>query len=129
MGNISYIRRHGRLLEVETIYRGEAKKRKGEPFLLLTHRDAVRGFMALGIPRALVWYALLYRVWAEKSKTVRVPTKLLRAWGVERRNWSRALTRLEQADLIRIDERRHGNAARVTLLPPKMGLKRPGRWD
>jgi hypothetical protein len=119
VGNISYIRRHGRLIEVETIEPGgPAKKHKGEPFLLLTHRDAVRGFLALGSPKALVWYAVLYRAWAEKSKTVRVPTKLLRSWGVGRWNWSRALVQLEQAGLIQIDERRHGGAAKVTLLPP-----------
>jgi hypothetical protein len=100
MGNISYLRRHGRLLEVETIeLGGPAKKRKGEPFLLLTHRDAVRGFMALESPKALVWYAVLYRTWAEKSKTVRLPTKLLRSWGVDRWTWWRALIRLEQAGL------------------------------
>jgi hypothetical protein len=119
MGNISYIRRHGRLIQVETIEPGGAKKRKDEPFLLLTHRDAVRGFLALGSPKALVWYALLYRVWAEKVKTIRVPTKLLRSWGVGRWTWSRALRELEQAGLIKIYERRHGCAAKVTLLSPK----------
>src|SRR5262245_40867164 len=91
--------------------------RKQEPFLLLTHRDAVRGFF--GKPQALVWYALLYRVWAEKSKTVRVPTKLLCSWGVSRWARWRALTRLEQAGLIQIYECRPGQTARVTLMPPR----------
>jgi hypothetical protein len=118
MGEVSYIRRQGRLIEVETIEpKAPAKKRHGgEPFLLLTHRDAVRGFLAVKNPHALVWYALLYRSWAEKAQTVRVPTKLLRSWGLERRVWARALVRLEWAGVIRV-ERRSGTAARVTLLP------------
>jgi hypothetical protein len=126
MGNVSYIRRDGRLIEVETIeFGGPAKKRKGEPFLLLTHRDAVRGFLAAKSSEgALVWYALLYRVWAKKSKTIRIPTKLLRSWGLSRWSWSRALVRFEQAGLIRIEERRKGGAAKVTLLPPQ--LKKDG---
>jgi hypothetical protein len=50
------------------------RKRRAEPFVQITHSDAVAGYMALGVPTALVWYALLYREWAEKRGTVRVPT-------------------------------------------------------
>ena len=90
-------------------------KRQTMAFVQLTHVDAVAGFKALRNSGSLVWYALLYRAWIEKSRTVRLPTKLLQSWGVLRGTRSRAITRLERAGLIRV-ERGAGKAARVTLL-------------
>jgi hypothetical protein len=86
-------------------------------FVKLTPADAVAGFKALGCIKALVWYALLFRAWTEKSDTVRVPTALLRSWGVNRKTWARALTRLERAGLIQT-ERRHGKSVVCRLLRP-----------
>jgi hypothetical protein len=109
---------------IAAIQRDEAAKRKGavsrrrrqdDLFVQITHRDAVAGFMALGCPFALVWCALLYREWAEKRGTVRLPTALLRSWGINRWSWGRALARLEKAGLVTV-ERRPGQAARVTLV-------------
>jgi hypothetical protein len=91
------------------------RKRRAEPFVQITHSDAVAGYMALGVPTALVWYALLYREWAEKRSTVRVPTALLRSWHLRRWVWARALARLEAGGLIEV-ERRRGRAAKVTIV-------------
>jgi hypothetical protein len=64
-----------------------------------------------------VWCALLYRTWAERRAQVRLPTTLLKSWGVHRNVWGRALTRLEAAGLIRV-ARRPGRSAMVTMLKP-----------
>jgi hypothetical protein len=109
---------------IAAIQRDETAKRKGavprhrrqdDLFVQITHRDAIAGFAALDCPFALVWCALLYREWAEKRSTVRLPTALLRSWGINRWTWGRALARLERAKLITV-ERRPGQAARVTLV-------------
>jgi hypothetical protein len=106
------------LEKIAAIQRAELTKpprKRREPFALITHTDAVAGFKALRNLGALVWYALCYRAWAEKSRTVRLPTKLLQSWGVHQKPRSRAIARLERAGLIRV-ERAPGRAARVTLL-------------
>lgn len=109
--------------KIAAIQRDEAAKRKGairrrrqdDLFVQITHQDAIAGFAALDCPFALVWCALLYREWAEKRSTVRLPTALLRSWGINRWTWGRALAHLEEAELVTV-ERRPGRAARVTLV-------------
>jgi hypothetical protein len=92
-------------------------ERQKNRFVQLTHADAVAGFKALNCPVALVWYALLYRAWAEKSDAVKVPTTLLRSWGVHRLTWIRAVNRLERAGLIQT-QRQRGRAVICYFMRP-----------
>jgi DNA-binding transcriptional regulator YhcF (GntR family) len=66
---------------------------------------------------ALVWYAILFRAWATSSNAVKLPTVLLRSWGVNRWTWNRAVSRLERAGLIEI-ERGPGQAVTCHLVHP-----------
>jgi hypothetical protein len=118
MSGVRYVISHGRRIEVETLDVGATPKRRKQcdAFVMLSHRDAVAGFSALGCPAALVWCALIFRAWEVKSNTIRVPTALLRSWGVSRWAWQRALAKLDRRGLIRIDEFKPGRAAQVTLL-------------
>jgi hypothetical protein len=83
--------RHGQLVEVETIeitgLPPSRPARQKDLFVKLPVAETVAVFTALGCPVALVWYALNFRKWAEKSDTIRMPTALLRSWGVKRKTW------------------------------------------
>ena len=117
MAKQQYVIRHGRRVAIKTLNPTPAKpkRKKAEPFTMIAHTDAAKGFAALGCLAALVWYGLLHREWAERRRTVRLPTALLRSWGVDRWAWGRALVHLERAGLITV-ERRPGCAPEVTLL-------------
>jgi hypothetical protein len=81
----------------------------------MPNEAAMAGFRALHCPQAFVWFYIHYRVWAEKNRTVPLASKTLVAAGVNRRVKYRALIRLEQAGLIRV-ERRGRRSPLVTLL-------------
>ena len=96
-----------------------SSKRKGgrapNGFTQMRNDAAIAGFRALGCPQAMVWFYIHYRVWAERNRTVPLATKTLAGIGVDRKVKYRALTRLEQAGLIRV-ERRGKRSPLVTLL-------------
>ena len=125
MTEVHYVVRHGKRIAVETLDTGVVPKSRkhGDAFVLINHKDAVAGFSALGCPAALVWCALIYQAWKEKSDTIRVPTALLRSWGVSRSVWHRALARLHRRGLIEV-EFKTGSAAKVTLLYRGMSRNR-----
>jgi hypothetical protein len=119
MDDVHYVIRHGKRIAVETLETGivpKRRKRDYDAFIMLNHKDAVAGFSTIGCPAALVWCALIYQAWKNKSNAIRVPTALLRSWGVSRWTWARTLTKLDRGGLIRIDELKPGKAARITLL-------------
>jgi hypothetical protein len=114
------------VVELETAVSRRSKHRRTHRYTVISHEDAVAGFTVLNCPRALVWFALLYRARLMKTNTIAVPATLLKSWGVSRFVWLRALTHLERAGLVRI-ERRQGKTAVVTLVrhrPRKVLRKR-----
>jgi hypothetical protein len=72
-----------------------------ESYSLLFHKEAVAAAKALGCPSILVWVALMWRMEIEKKATIKLPTKKLREWGVNRWTWTRALRRLEADGCLR----------------------------
>ena len=76
---------------------------------------ASAAFKALDCPVAMVWVAIVYRVWAEKKNTVVLSTQMLIEFGVGRMTKYRALKRLEAARLIRVKWRAKKNPI-VTVL-------------
>jgi hypothetical protein len=94
---------------------GSSRKRQ-EAFVQMQTTDAVAGCQALKCPQALVWHEIHYRVWATGSPTISLPNEKLVGMGVSRKVKWRALHRLEQAGLIKV-ERRERRSPLVTLLP------------
>ena len=89
--------------------------RRQTDFVMMTNAAARAGYLALGCPQALVWHYLHYRVWVTKSRTVTLPNATLKSWGVSRMRKSRALRKLEQAGLVRVESRPRRSPL-VTLL-------------
>jgi hypothetical protein len=84
-------------------------------YVQMTRKDAVAGFHALGCPRALVWYHLLFLAWKLRSTTVPLANKALEAMGVSRKTKRLALTRLEADGLIKV-KRKARCSPHVTIL-------------
>ena len=112
----------GRWVEVvETVTaRTHARRRRkrSDAFIVLPLAEAAAEFTAIKCPTTLVWIALRYERWRQKGNTIRLPTALLRLWGLSRFAWARALIHLERVGLLRVD-RRQGRAPRVTFTSPK----------
>jgi hypothetical protein len=105
---------------VETVTAGARRRQKrSDAFIVLPLAEAAAEFNALKCPTTLVWVALRYERWRQKGNTIRLPTALLRSWGLKSRTArARALARIERAGLVRV-ERRPGRAARVTFTSPQ----------
>jgi hypothetical protein len=88
---------------------------KDGPFVMISKTEAAAGFLALDCQLAMVWLEIIYLVWKTKSTTVVLATKELERFGVDRWAKGRALSKLEQAKLVRVI-RFGGKSPRVTLL-------------
>jgi hypothetical protein len=97
--------------------RGTTTRRAPEKgaYVQMRTEDAVAGFHSLRCPQALVWHRLQYLAWATGSATVTLANKALAEMGVSRLMKYRALQRLEQDGLIRV-ERRERRSPIVTIL-------------
>jgi hypothetical protein len=97
--------------------RGTTTRRAPEKgaYVQMRTEDAVAGFHSLRCPQALVWHRLQYLAWATGSATVTLANKALAEMGVSRLIKYRALQRLEQDGLIRV-ERRERRSPIVTIL-------------
>jgi hypothetical protein len=90
-------------------------KTKGDCYVQMTEQQAVKGFTAVRCQQALVWYAILYLVWKQKSRTVVLPNQWLVTMGVSRWTKNRALARFVKAKLIRV-VRFGKKSPRITLV-------------
>ena len=97
---------------VELLFVVHARRQRFAQVDLVTTAKALK---ALGCPAAMVWVAIVYRVWAEKKNTVVLSTQMLIEFGVGRMTKYRALKRLEAARLIRVKWRAKKNPI-VTVL-------------
>jgi hypothetical protein len=97
--------------------RGTTTRRAPEKgaYVQMRTEDAVAGFHSLRCPQALVWHRLQYLAWATGSATVTLANKALAEMGVSRLMKYRALQRLEQDGLIRV-ERRERRSPTITIL-------------
>jgi hypothetical protein len=97
--------------------RGTTTRRAPEKgaYVQMRTEDAVAGFHSLRCPQALVWHRLQYLAWATGSATVTLANKALAEMGVSRLMKYRALQRLEQDGLIRV-ERRERRTPTITIL-------------
>jgi hypothetical protein len=80
----------------------------------------VPAIKALGSPGALVWVALMWRARIERRHTVKLPTKLLKLWGVSHQTYTAALRRLEAAGHVRVTYLKPGSSPMVEVV---------SRWD
>ena len=100
---MSYVLRHGRRIEVETLETGAtARRRRVAPFVKMPLTWAARASIATNCPKAMVWVWLLHQAWKTKSATVRVPNGALAKYGISRWVKRRTLRQLEGAGLITI---------------------------
>ncbi len=99
--------------------KGAPRAKSGGPknhrYIKMREQQAVKGFVALKCPQALVWYAILYLVSVRKSRTVILSNQWLAAMGVSRWMKKRALDRLVRAKLIRTTQF-NNQSPKVTLL-------------
>ena len=93
----------------------------GSRYIQLPEAVAVAGFKALRCPGALVFYAILYRMWRRHEYTIVLTNKWLEKLGIDRQTKRRALPQLERAGLIRVTYRNNKNPV-VTLLQPYRDL-------
>ena len=97
----------------------QRRRKRSDAFVVLPLAEAAAVFTAIKCPTTLVWIALRYECWRQKGNTIRLPTVLLRSWGLKNRKaWARALARIERAGLARV-EHHPGRAARVTFTLPQ----------
>jgi hypothetical protein len=106
--------------ELDTGVVARKRRNKDDLFSVLYHKHSVPVLKALGCPGALVWVALMWRAHIEKRDTVKLPTERLRAWGVSRQTYTKALRRLERAGHIRIAYLKPRTSPMVEILT---------RWD
>jgi hypothetical protein len=108
--------RNGKRIEVETLESPvPVKRRKVDPFTIITLSWAARAAKATRTPKALVWIRLQHLAWRQKTQTICLPNKWLEDQGVSRFIKNRALDELEAGGLITV-ERRSRKSPRITLL-------------
>jgi len=81
------------------------RHKRGKPYAQMYLKVAEDGFRALGNPASFVWTYVQYRAWADNNPTVPLPNEALATYGISRQVKWKALRRLEQAGLIRIETR------------------------
>ena len=86
-----------------------------EPFLLMPVRDLVRGAAAFDNRGLLVWIYILHKAKLRGSDAIPLPNTSLKSWGVTPDMKTRALRRLEQAGLLRVEWRNRRSPV-VTVL-------------
>lgn len=91
-------------------------RQPAERYVQITETGA-EGFAVLEGRMALVWFEILYRVWNNRSMTIKLPNGTLAEMGVSRWVKYRALRRLELAGWIGV-ERPNRKTVKVTLLNP-----------
>jgi hypothetical protein len=117
--DVHYIYRHGRKIEVKTLYTGlgpapKKKQHRLVAFPLVFLVDVCR--LTEG-RTALVLAMLIYRrTHVCHSQTVTLPANELAELGITRRRKNEALPILETAGLIRIEKAPIGRSAKVTLI-------------
>ena len=102
---------------------GKQIPRRETDFVVMTNAGARAGYLALDCPQALVWHYLHYRVWVTKSRTVTLPNKTLKSWGVDRMSKSRALRKLQQAGLVSVESRTRRSPLVTLLTPPNCNAR------
>jgi hypothetical protein len=121
--NGRYVVRDGRKIYVDVLDTGivaHKRRNKGDLFSVLYHKHSVPAIKALGSPGALVWVALMWRARIERRHTVKLPTKLLKLWGVSHQTYTAALRRLEAAGHVRVTYLKPGSSPMVEVV---------SRWD
>jgi hypothetical protein len=117
--NGQYRIRDGRKIYIDVLDTGiVARKRrnKDDLFSILYHKHSVPALKALGCPGALVWVALVWRAHIEKRHTIKLPTKLLKSWGVGHQTYTKALRRLVAAGHVRVTYLKPGSSPMVEVV-------------
>ena len=87
-----------------------------DPFVLVTIKELERGVAACGGQQLAVWLYIVRQARLRGTRTVRVTSKGLTAFGVDPDAKLRALRRLEEAELITVG-RQDGRNPVVTIVP------------
>jgi hypothetical protein len=114
MGEVHYVIRHGKRIEVETVDFGgltPVKRKKVEPFAKVPLKWAAAAAKAMRSPPALIMVELLYASWRAKSRTFPLANARLAKLGTSRNAKYRVLRDLERAGLISV-----GRAPRKALI-------------
>jgi hypothetical protein len=91
------------------------RPRANEPFTLMTVSDLVRGAAVFENRGLLVWIYILHKAKLRGSDAIPLPNTSLKSWGVTPDMKTRALRRLEQAGLLRVEWRNRRSPV-VTVL-------------
>jgi hypothetical protein len=114
-----FITRHGKQIEVESIafqaQPSKARRREADLFSKMPLQWSSVATKAVGSPQSFVLIWLMHLAWKNKSTTFPLANTALAGYGVSRGMKYRALAKLVDAALIKV-ERRPGQAIIVTLL-------------
>jgi hypothetical protein len=117
MGEVHYVMRRGRRIEVETVDAGipPEKRRTTEPFVKVPLGWGEAAAKAIRSPDTLVLVELLYASWRARSPTFPLSNSRLKQLGVSRKIKSRVLRDLKRGGLITVKVR-HGKTPTITLI-------------
>jgi hypothetical protein len=102
----SFVYRHGRRIEVETILPPShpPRRRRKDTFAKVPLAKAAIMAKATKTTKAMVWVVVLYEWWANKGKPFTLSNKRLAGYGVTHDTKRRALRELEDAGLIAVEQ-------------------------
>jgi hypothetical protein len=116
MGEVRYVTRQGRRIQVETDDFGVApRQRVSEPFVKVPLRWIAEAAKATRSPSSVVLAEILYTAWKTRRSTFPLSNSRLARLGASREIKRRVLRDLEQARLIMV-ARKPGRAPLVTLI-------------
>lgn len=113
MGNVHYIYRDGRKIEVKTLYTGPAPTKKRHEQFALVPVSLMLKLAALKPYTRWLAVVLLLKAFRQRSKTFTCAD--LREFGVTRWQKDKGLIELERAGLIVVERAKH-RAPRVKML-------------
>jgi hypothetical protein len=103
---MTYIVRHGRRIEVETLANPPVNtvgRQRREPFVQVPLALAARVAAATNNRKMMVWLWLRHQAWKTRRKVVAIPNGVLAEYGVTPDVKRAALQQLEAAGLITVE--------------------------
>ena len=122
MGDVHYIYRHGRKIEVKTLDIGPGpapKKKQHKQEFVLVPKEWLPKLSTMSMGTRWLAVALLWNSWRHYGRPFPCSNSFLNEFGLTRRQKDRGLLELEQAGLITVERAQH-RAPRVKITSDRL---------
>jgi hypothetical protein len=114
VGDVHYIYRHGRKIEVKTLYSGPAQKKTRREQFALVPKTWLPKLSTMNMSTRWLAVALLWNSWRNYGRPFPCSNSLLKDFGLKRYHKDKGLVELEQAGLITV-RRFQFRSPRITI--------------